>query len=372
MVISEKNYFPSVRIKGFKAIDDLALDSLGRINLIAGDNNVGKSTLLEALYVLATEGDMEVMTHIACDRMNYPWDVDVVRDENARQSLLLSFFRDWKFELGAVVSFQTAEGETLELKPVYAYTEIVREEDGKTYSRQKYVENEGQMADVATKEVRRGILRQKGWHEEFYPLDGPAYYFNDEIRTDVQFIHTSFFSKDLNVRLWNAIALTGLEKYVIEALRIIEPDVENLAFLEETIRVNFSKQEVRVPYITLKGRSGRFPLNVMGDGMNRILSLVLGMVNSADGVCLIDEVENGIYYRRQPELWKMIEMLAERLNVQVFATTHSLDCIRSFADMARGKDAQLIRLEKRVKGMVAVCYSAEELQTAMGNDIELR
>lgn len=371
MAMSENIYFPSIRVKGFKAIDDLSIGSLKKVNLIAGDNNVGKSTLLEALYVFAEEGDVKVMAQIACDRMGYPWEVDLVRDEKTRQLLLLSFFKDWRFELGKSIAFQTTDGRELELKAVCAYVEEVRGEKGGAYQIQKYVMDEEQMAGVA-KDMRRGIYKQRGWNEDFYPLEGQAYYFNEESKDNVQFIHTSLFTGGLNVRLWNAIALTGLEKYVIEALRIVEPDVENLAFLEETIQVDFSKRQVKVPYITLQGRSGRFPLNVMGDGMNRILLLVLGMVNSANGICLIDEIENGVYYRRQPELWKMIGMLAERLNVQVFATTHSLDCVRSFADMTEGQDAQLIRLERRAKGVTAVCYSGTELRTAVDNDMELR
>ena len=237
---------------------------------------------------------------------------------------------------------------------------------------ESYVKNKSELGG-RVENVRRGIYRTNGSQNGFYPLESVLSYVElEERQENVQFIHTSSFSKESNARLWNHIALTDLEKYVIEALRLVEPDVVNMAFIEEVVSIDYEKQRVRVPYVTLKNRDGRFPLNVMGDGMNRILSLVLGVVNSADGVCLIDEVENGIYYRRQPELWKMIGMLAERLNVQVFATTHSLDCIRSFADMASGKNAQLIRLEKRTKGMTAVCYSAEELQAAMSNDIELR
>lgn len=370
MAISQVTYFPTIRIKGFKSIDDLSISSLARINLIAGDNNVGKSTLLEALYVFATDGDIKVMAQIACDRMGYPWKVDLRQDEKTRQLLMLSFFKDWKFELGKLIFFQTADNRTLELRAVCAYAKEEKTESGKIYRVTNYITDENQLGEVVG-EVKKGIYR-KSQIDDFYPLDGEAYYFDDEYWDNVQFIHTSSFSKSLNVRLWNNIALTGLEKYVIEALRIIEPDVENLAFLEETFRVDYSKQQTRVPYVTLREYSGRFPLNVMGDGMNRILSLVLGIVNSANGICLIDEIENGIYYRRQPELWKMIGMLAEQLNVQVFVTTHSLDCIRSFADMAEKQDAQLIRLERRTKGIKAVCYSGEELRVAMNNDMELR
>lgn len=371
MAMSENIYFPSIRVKGFKAIDDLSIGTLARVNLIAGDNNVGKSTLLEALYVFAMGGNMDVMAQLACKRMGFPLEVDM-RDEKMRQLLLLSFFKDWRFELGKLISFQTEGGKALKLQAVCAYNRKVEEKEGRYYLAESYVNDEEGLAE-AVENVRRGVYRTNGSMDGFYPLDGRFSYFElVEQQANVNFIHTFSFLRRLNAQLWNHIVLTGLEKNVIEALRIVEPNVENLAFVEEAITVDYEKQQMRVPYITLRGRSGRFPLNVMGDGMNRILSLVLGMVNSANGVCLIDEIENGVYYRRQPELWKMIGMLAEQLNVQVFATTHGLDCIRSFADVLGKQDAQLIRLEKRAKGLTAVCYSGEELRVAMDNDMELR
>ena len=92
----------------------------------------------------------------------------------------------------------------------------------------------------------------------FYPLDGRFSYFElEEQQANVNFIHTFSFLRRLNAQLWNHIVLTGLEKNVIEALRIVEPNVENLAFVEEAITVDYEKQQMRVPYITLRGRSGR-------------------------------------------------------------------------------------------------------------------
>ena len=109
--------------------------------------------------------------------------------------------------------------------------------------------------------------------------------------------------------------------------------------------------------------------------MNRILSIILAIVNSKNGICLIDEIENGIYYRKQLDLWKIIFFLVDQLNVQLFATTHSLDCVRSFSSMAEngnGEMNQLIRLEKRKKGPFAICYAPQELKVALDNEIELR
>ena len=65
----------------------------------------------------------------------------------------------------------------------------------------------------------------------------------------------------------------------------------------------------------------------MGDGINRILTIILAMVNCENGYLLIDEFENGLHYSVQEKLWEIIFYLAKRLNIQVFATTHSNDTI---------------------------------------------
>jgi AAA15 family ATPase/GTPase len=68
----------------------------------------------------------------------------------------------------------------------------------------------------------------------------------------------------------------------------------------------------------------------MGDGMNRILTIILALVNSDNGCLLIDEFENGLHYTVQENLWRIIFHLSKELNIQVFATTHSEDCIKGF------------------------------------------
>ncbi len=90
---------------------------------------------------------------------------------------------------------------------------------------------------------------------------------------------------------------------------------------------------------------------------------------------LIDEIENGIHYSVQPELWQLIFQLARRLNVQVFATTHSWDCIKGFqraAEKEKQEEGMLIRLGRR-KGEAAVTlFDEEELGIATRQQIEVR
>lgn len=106
-----------------------------------------------------------------------------------------------------------------------------------------------------------------------------------------------------------------------------------------------------------------------------MFGLVLALVNAKDGVLLIDEIENGFHYTVLPRLWELVMTTAERLNVQVFATTHSWDCIEAFqavADEARQEDVMLIRLESRDGIVRPVVFIKDELDIVTRDEIEVR
>ena len=122
---------------------------------------------------------------------------------------------------------------------------------------------------------------------------------------------------------------------------------------------------------TLKDTGERVRLSSMGDGINRILTVILALVNCKGGVFLLDEFETGLHYTVQTQLWRVIFMLSEKLNVQVFATSHSHDCINSFIAVNRG--GQIIRLDNRGGEIVAVNYSDDkEMEFIAQNGVEIR
>lgn len=112
--------------------------------------------------------------------------------------------------------------------------------------------------------------------------------------------------------------------------------------------------------------------------MNRLLGILLALLNARDGFLLIDEIEIGLHYTVQVEMWKLILAMAHRLNVQVFATTHSRDCIEAFQHATSASTAahgQLIRLQRRRSDpaqIEAVMYSATMLEAATREEIEVR
>ena len=101
--------------------------------------------------------------------------------------------------------------------------------------------------------------------------------------------------------------------------------------------------------VKLKSQEQRVPLRSLGDGALRLFGVALALANSRDGFLLIDEAENGIHYSVQRDYWRMVLQAARKNNVQVFATTHSWDCIAAFARAAsedENAEGVLVRLDK--------------------------
>jgi AAA15 family ATPase/GTPase len=131
----------------------------------------------------------------------------------------------------------------------------------------------------------------------------------------------------------------------------------------------------RIPIVRIAGMNEPIPLRSLGDGMQRMLGIALALVNAKDGVLLVDEVENGLHYTILPQLWRLIFETARRLNVQVFATSHSWECIQAFQQAAEEdteSEGLLIRLQLKGEEIVAVVVDEEHLGIATSERIEVR
>ena len=116
--------------------------------------------------------------------------------------------------------------------------------------------------------------------------------------------------------------LTSLEPEVIAGLQLIERDIKRLSFLDS--------EDFRIPMVQHRDSPEPLSLQSFGEGILRLFEILLSLVNARDGILLIDELENGLHYKIHPRVWDLIFRLSQKLNVQVFATTHSWDCIRGF------------------------------------------
>ena len=113
----------------------------------------------------------------------------------------------------------------------------------------------------------------------------------------------------------------------------------------------------------------------MGEGIARLTSIVLAIGNSSNGVVLVDEIENGFHHSVLHKVWRVIGEAARRFNTQVFATTHSMECIvaahRAFVEGGT-YDFGLHRLERIDKIIQDVSYPQEVLEAAIEMSLEVR
>ena len=99
------------------------------------------------------------------------------------------------------------------------------------------------------------------------------------------------------------------------------------------------------------------------------------MIYAENGTLLIDEFENGLHYTAQYQLWEMIFTLALKLNVQVFVSTHSSDCIKSFENVLNNgfsNNGKVLRLENKKGNIMIQEFDSKEMEIVAQNDVEIR
>ena len=334
----------SLEIQNFRAFRHLTIKQLGRVNLIVGKNSVGKSSLLEALRIYAGRNHYAIWKLLSeRDEGQYP--------EQSEREQIQSKLETIKYLFHGRQS----------LNEVRLPAQI-----GEVKSRVKSVSIEfgwsgKDIDDYRTPEDERPEIRPKltirvGNHEPI--ID--RFHTGLPIASDIESINCTSIPvhglsrSDVDL-LWSRIALTQNEQRIVDALNIITSRVERVSIIS-----NPELSMARTPVVKLKDSDFPIPLQSLGDGMNRLFYIALALVNSRNGLLLIDEVGSGLHYSIQHELWRLVFTLASRLNVQVFATTHSNDCILAFqiaAQENKDEEGMLIRLEKRGNELYLYCLT---------------
>lgn len=370
----------SLQIKNYKNLKDFKIDSLARVNLIVGKNNVGKSTLLEAISIFAAGGDMSSIRDVLDIRgeaYKFPPETEgtIEKEMDGYASLYpdrdtLNFYNE---PIQIVSDLFTPNPHTVALKLLKFIDVRETDQDGTPKFTRKFIDSTSE-PDIIDSNAVTGIMVFNGEKKAFYPLDGRRRMLAVDKNVSYEYVRTSQVSSSRNPDLFDKIALSPLEKEIIKALQIIEPRIDAINFLKDESTYKYSSREDnRVPFVVFPMNARRYRLTSMGDGVNRILTIVLALLNCKDGVLLIDEFENGLHYSVQTQLWKMIYKLAEELNVQVFATTHSDDCIKSFVTADSNQMGKLIRLENRDGNIVPIGYDErDELDYISTSNLEIR
>lgn len=377
----------SLEIRNFKILKELNINSLGRINLFIGKNNTGKSTILEALSLYASKGDVNWIYQLLNERGENYKQLNTDKNETeanikAVSSLFtnrqVSFVQQDSISIGllhnSLLKKERPE-KFISIRFVKYYDELISDNENAPNEsfRRKRIIIDNNTEDLVN-DYFIGLEIRRDNNVYILPLDKESshkFMFRNILGNpeNYQLIRTHSIDRIVNARLWDKITLSEKETHVIDALRIIEPNLEKINFIEQATGE-------RTAVIKLTNSNTLLPLRSMGDGINRILTIILALVNADNGYLLIDEFENGLHHTVQKKLWEIVFNLSKALNVQVFATTHSEDCIHGFEKILNTPPnetaGKLIRLDLKNGVIRQVEYTASELKIAAEQDIETR
>lgn len=361
----------SLYIKNFKNFHELTVENVGKINLIVGKNNVGKSSLLEAISIYVTNGEESWLRELLASRGEEIVEEkgEEVDAEKAKEHYV-SLFAQWEENYSP--DFAITIGENVADKNAVHISQTYIKESRKNSSTIWETFGEEDLGNNVNRNsiTGAGIIVRVGEQTSIIPYSkGRSFLntFNDKF--PFQYVPIDAIQSISNAKLFDKISLSPEEDYVLEALQIINPAIRKIGFVE----TNERRKSERIAVVTIEGENKRFRLSSMGDGINRILTIILKLVNCKNGVFLLDEFETGLHYSVQTQLWQLIFMLADKLNIQVFVTSHSNDCIRSFAEANKDGKGRLIRLTERKGEIVSTVYADnEDIKYAVENDIEIR
>lgn len=361
-------------IDGFRSFAALNIAPLARVNLFVGKNNCGKTSILEALQLLATDGDWNTLAQGMYRRGERLVLESDDRPTPAFDVRHLFHGRDAHYGTGFKL-FSHAGSRLLRLSLRLDPPDELPE------SQQKLFE----LSDSAS---WYALTRDSGMPDgqDVVPVSSDLTFSWDAIRrrrssvvdkegASPQFVTTESLSSEQAATLWSSVALTPEEDRIVEALRILEPDLERVGFVGfdySRPRLMRSREGIMV---RLLSTDTRVPIGNLGDGMWRLLSLTLAMTRAAGSVLLVDEIDTGLHYTALRDMWRLVLATARRLDLQVFATTHSLDCVTSLGALCEempdySRDVMLHRIERGMMDSVPV--PGHQLATAAMRDIELR
>lgn len=399
MILTSPHVIHQLEITNFRALERFQMDGLGRVNLLVGTNNSGKTSVLEAIAMLWGRGSAghffgalsrrgELLSEDSQDREVDPSHLFHGHSLKVGDSFSIRALNSTEiFEM--IVTVRAMSEVSAEVRRNAARHRMVLDlpqeelDAGVVVGKQPVVElvwqsltptmTKPRAASLTWPITRRGgISVERLFSEAITPSTAKD-------RPPVHFVTTEGLGRDRVVALFEEIVLTPEEDTVLSALKTLEPEMERLAPIGTTRTRPYFANETRGGLAVKIGKH-RVPIGSMGDGIWRILGITLSLVRARGGILLIDEIDTGLHFSVLSDMWKLVLETSKRLNVQVFATTHSRDCYEALAAVLAMKgelskiggkaSVSLQRIERRKPH--AIAFSAVEIIRAAERGLEVR
>jgi hypothetical protein len=341
--------FTSATIENFRGIERLSVEGLGRVNLIIGKNNSGKTALMEALCALGAEGGAaEVLSFTQALRMPHGREGDL-------EGFWRPFFRGGELERGFTVQAKRTDGTEIRLSmhQLLGSHAVSHSAGGRRSG------NWTLAYDVQTQgKVERFELSKRS-DEIIYPASG---------KTGLVWLGTGPPTLEGLISELSNLKLQGRDGEVRDLLRWLDERIDGLEILSPT-------GERASVFFRVSGEPIMLPMEAMGEGVQRCLEV--GTLVATEGVSFVavDEIENGLHHSALKSVWNWLAEVSASRGIQIVATTHSEECVQAacqaFTELG-DNGLKVIRLDRREHETVAQVYDRDLVAAAERMDIEIR
>lgn len=355
----------SLTLNGFRCFKSFQLTQLGRVNLIVGENNSGKTSVLEAINLLANDSKFDALKMLMLNRGEVLVDNDFSHDGELD---ICHLFTGHQLDVGSQFNLISCDGEN------YQFLKVEIEENSPQTPQETQPQRMFDIYWSSPKEQNYKICLSPHNGLTLASMPISQNYFSKNSRNS-QFIKTSLLTSREMMTLFDKVVLTPEETLLTEALRTIEPSLERIASVTSEKLISESGLSRQGFVVRLSNLEQRIPLGSLGDGMWRMLGLTLAIANAKDGILLVDEIDAGLHFSTMSDMWRLIWDAAKRLNVQVFATTHNSDCWQSLAAIANSEhpSSEGITIQRIEKDKPqSVLFTERQVAIAVERGIEVR
>jgi AAA15 family ATPase/GTPase len=357
-VLSERDIvIKSLEFRDFRAFERLKLTGFRTINLIVGPSAAGKTALLEGIR-LALGGTPSIALSLNAMRDMY---APQVFSREQFESIWNSYFFDFDIHRTVTLRVKNMDSQVASVQFYFDGEKVVTMQ----LSTSPRIPPIG-IVPVAFKRkfftgeenILYGTIAQQG---NLFLEQG------QEIGNATEFFLSTWQSNSMQVANWfSQLSIANQEEDVVNAIKgqfseIVDISVQLLS-------------QFPILHATVKSRSRKIPISLVSSGINKFLSLLIAIKNYGSGVVLIDEIENGIYYKMFPALWSALYQFSKSSGTQLFLTTHSLECLRSAVSVMgeNSNDFSLIQVFQENGRSDAMVAPGDEASAAIEAGIEVR
>lgn len=329
-----------LKICGFRGFREINLSGIGQVNIIVGDNNSGKTSILEAIALFCNPLDpvrwfeISKRSFYSGKVFRYRPDLESIKwifqkqeissnDDEYYEKLLITAkgttsIKELEVEINNVSGIRVSEAQNDELDIQNDNTEIIiyEDEDKKTDGG---IEDRGLELSIKGNYIEdSSLFPDQKINEKFQFWENKSFIFR---RRKKEFINTNTVSPTYS----NSVVLSNLiledqknKDEILNLIKFFDDQIIDIMILSPKYFGNF--------YINHK-KLGLAPLNIFGDGIKKTIEMALALQSAKNGILLIDEIETSIHISALNEVFSWLVKSCLKQNIQLFVTTHSLEAV---------------------------------------------